>query len=152
VVLQAIDRRPPTDGLLILTSTPADRVAITPPSTSMVVSVHDVLRRPDSLAVHAGILERRLQGRAAPRDQVEAAWLSSDGRTLRFRCGTEVSFHGAAHIAALRKLVDAQRRGRGVRTSDLTQHRSLENLFGHRRWQELKPFLERGQDGWRFKD
>lgn len=151
-VLQAIERRPPTDGLLILTSTPAEQVSIAPPPTVLVVSLHDVLRRPDSLAAHAGILERRLQGRAAPRNQVEPAWLSLDGRTLRFRCGTEISFHGAAHIAALRKLIDGQRRGLGVRTTDLTRHGSLENLFGHRRWQELKPFLERGHDGWRFKD
>jgi hypothetical protein len=149
-VVQAIARRPPVGGFLILTSTPEEQVAIALPSTAMLVCVRDVLRRPDDLALHAGILEGRIQGLAGSYDHVEPAWLSPDGKTLRFKCGTQFSFSGAAHIRALRKLIDGQRQRRGVASADLSIH-GLENLFGHKRWKDLKPFLDRRHDGWHFK-
>ncbi|GGJ45120.1 hypothetical protein [Neoroseomonas lacus] len=146
-----MERRPQPAPLIILTSTPAGRDHPPPLEGAIAIFVRDVLRDPDDLALHAGILERRLSGLSVAHDPALAVWLSADAKTIRFRCGTEIHFRGAKQIAILRTLKSAYDRGQAVRVKELTMHGGIAKVFGPVRWQQLAPFLEQRPDGWTFK-
>lgn len=141
--------RPSTRQRVILTSSRAGRFHGFNVPGSMLVSLTDVLVRPNQLVVDVEILSSRL-GMAPELDVAGPISLSPDGKTLRINGGPPVQFRSVPQIAAIRRLTDAFRTGVGVPVSDLTDHGSPRRMFGASKWKVLGPHLKSVNGLWSF--
>lgn len=148
-VADAARARPHNRLRVILTSARASRVAEIEIPGAAVVPLRDVLAAPDDLAISPDILDARLGGAPAQPGAGPVA-LSPDGRQLRINGGPPISFRSEDQIAAIRKLVDAYRRGERLRIRELTDHGSLARLFGGKKWALLKPHITTVNGLWGF--
>lgn len=148
-VADAARARPHNRLRVILTSARPSRVAKIEIPGVAVVALRDVLAAPDDLAVSPDILDARLGGVPAVQDG-QPLVLSPDGRQLRINGGPAISFRSDDQIAAIRKLVDAYRRGERLRIGELTDHGSPARLFGGKKWALLKPHITTVNGLWGF--
>ncbi len=148
-VAAALQARPyPRDVIILCTSRAARLRGVTLPGT-ILVPIRDVLAAEDCLAVSGEILDARMRGVAVaavpgPLD------LSPDGKRLRIHGGEPILFRSDAHIAAMRKLVDAFYAGKRVPICELTDHGTLHRHFGAAKWKLLKPYLSSVKGAWGF--
>ena len=151
--LVAMLQRRPTGGLrLILTSTRSERLPATPLPYASTIPIHDVLSASARTEIDFSILKTRFAGTpvtiTAPLD------LSQDGRVLTIHGETVIRSRGGIQMKILRLLVEAYRKGRGLRADDLLTKSgsaagSLDQAFGAK-WKELKPFLKSEGGLWRL--
>ena len=135
---------------MLLTSSRRDRVnELTFPGL-VVMSLQDVLKRPDSLVIDREMLSGRLGSPLEPETAGPIA-LSPDGKTLRINHDPPIVFRSDVQIAAIRRLVDAYHCGTGLRAADLTDLGSLNRLFGTRKWKALSPYLKSDDGLWSFE-
>ena len=130
-VLEFARRRPHLRQRVVLTSTRFARVRDFVLPGAAVVFIHDVLERPESLVISAEILSARLSG-VAPSTEVGPIAVSADGRQLRINGGHPILFHSERQIGAIRRLVEAYRRGERLRVRDFTQDRSPSQFLAAR--------------------
>lgn len=148
-VADAARARPHTRPRVVLTSARPARVRDAAVPGAVVVALRDVLAAPDDLAVSADILDARL-GAVPARPDAGPVALSPDGRQLSINGGPPIPFKSADQIVAIRKLVDAYRRGERLRIGELTDHGSLARLFGGKKWALLKPHITSANGLWGF--
>ena len=112
-------RRPPEQARIILTSTPGARVPVVTQKRNVVISVSDVLRAPDKLAMSPQVLGARMfPGQRQRRFPIDH---SDDYGIVWFR-DKEYRFRGAKHRQILSMLFDAYWARRPVlRTSEVLQ-------------------------------
>lgn len=148
-VVGAARARPHNRLRVILTSARPSRVAEIEIPGAAVVALRDVLAAPDNLAISPDILDARLRGVPAEQDGRPLV-LSSDGRQLRIGTQPPIAFTSDAHIAAIRKLVDAYYRGERLPIRELTDLGSPARLFGAKRWAVLKCHITTVNGLWGF--
>lgn len=148
-VVGAARARPHNRLRVILTSARPSRVAEIEIPGAAVVALRDVLAAPDDLAISPDILDARLRGVPAEQDGRPLV-LSSDGRQLRIGTQPPIAFTSDAHIAAIRKLVDAYYRGERLPIRELTDLGSPARLFGGKKWALLKPHITTVNGLWGF--
>ena len=147
--------RPHTRQRIILTSSGRDRMGDFAIGRTIIVPLHDVLARPDGLAVSVPILDARLGGVQATPDGAPLA-LSPDGRALVIRGGEPVRFRTAMQITVIRRLVEGYELGIRYRATDLldlagSNAGSLRRLFGSDKWMRLAPDLKSSAGHWGFE-
>jgi len=148
-VADAARARPHTQLRVILASARPSRIVDVEVAGATVVTLRHVLARPDGLAVSPDILDARLRGVPAQQGG-QPLVLSPDGRQLRINDQSPIAFKTDPQVAAIRKLVDAHRRGERLRIGELSDHGSLSRLFGRKKWALLKPYISSVNGLWGF--
>lgn len=149
----AAARRPTSGMRILLTSTAGRRMQGRTMAGHLVVSVEDVLDHNDPLSISPDILAARLEG-TSPTEVPGRIFLSPDGRTLKIDDCIAINFKSADHIEIVRKLVEGHRTGRRFKVSELiplgASGRTLQQVFGRKRWLELGPFITSENGLWGF--
>jgi hypothetical protein len=146
-------RRPPAKPFrVILTSTPADRLAGITLHGHIVVSVRDVLIHGGGLSVDPGIIAARISGEPDPASGT-ALYLSPDGRRLVIN-GTTIPLNSEIHRKIVAMLVAGHRDGRRYSARELLEAAgsgagALHRAFGEK-WTVLRPHLSSASGGWGF--
>ena len=148
-IAEAARSRPHTRQRVILTSSSGDRVGDFAISGTVVVALHDVLARPDGLAVSVPILSARLGGVPARPDHGPVV-LSADGTRLAIGGGPEIFFKSATQIVAIKYLVAAFKDGRRVAVAEFAANGNPSRLFGTKKWALLAPYLKSRNGLWGF--
>jgi hypothetical protein len=143
------EARPHIRQRVILTSTRHSRLPQPGIGGYVTVSLRDVLAAPTALELDPNILDARLGGRPAE-DIARPIVLSADGTQLVINGGEPILFRSRNQIDAIRRLVDAYYAGKRLRAADLTD-RSLQTLFGHKKWALLSPRLKTANGLWGFE-
>lgn len=149
-IAAAIQARPHTSQLVLLTSSRPSREREMMFAGAVVVALVDVAVSQDTLAVSADVLDARLRGVAVVPDAGPLS-LSPDGTRLRINGGDVIPFKSDRHIAAIRKLVAAYGAGERVPIGDLTDLGALNRLFGSEKWKLLSPYLKGHKGRWGFE-
>lgn len=150
LVDQAVQSRPHRALRVILTTTPADRLHDISKPGIAIISLADVLTARDRIAVDRAVFDARIGSAPIPDDTAPIS-LSPDGQVLRIRGTAPISFKSSTQIDAIRKLLRGRQQKRLIPVAELTQHGSLQRLFGTKKWRQLSPYLKSGLGGWRFE-
>jgi len=142
--------RPHLHRRVVLTTSRSARVRDVEVPGAAVIPIRDVLECPEGLAISAEILEARLTGVAAA-TEVGPIDLSLDGRQLRINGGDPLLFRTERQIAAIRRLVEAYRRGERLRVKEFAENGNPSRLFGTEKWARLSPFLKSRGGLWGFE-
>lgn len=149
-VLGAARDRPHVRHRVVLTSSRSARVRDVLVPGATVVPIRDVLERPEGLAISAQILSARVSG-VALQTEVGPIVLSRDGRQLRINGGDPILFRAERQIAAMRRLVEAYRRGERLRVGEFTPESSPSQFFGGKKWGLLSPYVKTRFGLWGFE-
>ena len=149
-ITEVAKRRPHTGMRVLLTSTRPDRLARRTLAGFEVVALAE-MRAADGLTADPDILSARLGSPQPASSMAGPIALSPDGTRLIINGQVEFRFRSDQHIEAIRRLVDAYRSGVGLRAGDLSPYRTLDRLFGGKRWAELRPFLHFDGALWRLQ-
>ncbi len=149
-VLEAARLRPHLRQRVVLTSSRSARVRDVVVPGAAVVSIRDVLERPESLAISEEILNATLSG-VQPPTEVGPIALSADGRQLWIAGGDPILFHSERQIGAIRRLVEAHRLGKRLRVREFTLERSPSQFFGGKKWGLLSPYVKPRSGLWGFE-
>jgi uncharacterized protein (DUF736 family) len=109
---------------LVLSTTPRRRIDGLGLPTGVVISIQDVLSSYEPNRIDFSALQVRFSG-GPVRSVSEPLHLSEDGTVLTINGSEEIRFRGSGQIAAIRKLVDAHRRGQRVNAERLLHSAGL---------------------------
>lgn len=111
-VVALLERRPPDQVRVILTSTPGDRIPITVPKPNVIISIADVASAPGKLAISPQTVGKRvIPGQAQRRFPID----HSEDYGVIYVHDEEFKFRGLQHRDLLAILFEAYWSGRPVR-------------------------------------
>lgn len=153
-VADAARRRPTTQIRILLTSTPASRLAEPTLPGHVIVPIRDVIDF-SAGAINPDILAALVDG-APPADVHERVHVSPSGQQLVINGNVTINFKSDIQIAIVRKLVQGFKDRKRFGARELLDHaqssaKTLRQAFGAQRWAELEPYLKSDNGLWGFE-